>query len=203
MNSKFKISILSILCLMFFYSCDDIASMTKKIDEIQDTQNQIILQQDKMIKSLVALEKKVSSSNTAQQKPPSNNKRKTPNPNFVHNISIGNSIVLGNPEAKVTVTKFTDFQWPYCARSVSLIDDILAKYPNDVKVVIKNFPLGSHKQARKAAKYALAADRQGKFKEMYHIIFENYKQLRENEDLPQQLAAEIGLDVAKLFSNIA
>ena len=51
-----------------------------------------------------------------------------------------------------------------------MIDEVLAKYPNDVKVVIKNFPLGSHKQARKAAKYALAADRQGKYKEMYHMI---------------------------------
>ena len=49
-----------------------------------------------------------------------------------------------------------------------MIDEVLAKYPNDVKVVIKNFPLGSHKQARKAAQYALAADKQGKFKEMYH-----------------------------------
>ena len=47
----------------------------------------------------------------------------------------------------------------------------MAKYPNDVKVVVKNFPLSFHKQARTAAKYALAADRQGKYKEMYHMIF--------------------------------
>ena len=42
-----------------------------------------------------------------------------------------------------------------------MVDEILEKYPNDVKVVIKNFPLGSHKQARKAAAYALAAREQG------------------------------------------
>ena len=36
--------------------------------------------------------------------------RKTPNPNFIHKIDIGNSVVLGNPNAKVTITKFTDFQ---------------------------------------------------------------------------------------------
>tara|TARA_Y100000590_G_scaffold463929_1_gene631980 strand:- start:609 stop:1052 length:444 start_codon:yes stop_codon:yes gene_type:complete len=80
-----------------------------------------------------------------------------------------------------------------------LIDDLLAKYPNDVKVVIKNFPLGSHKQAKKAAQYALAAHKQGKYKEMYHKIFDNYKQLKTNEDLPVQLAAEIGgIDIAQL-----
>jgi len=81
-----------------------------------------------------------------------------------------------------------------------LIEEILEKYPNDVKVVFKNFPLGSHKQARKAAMYALAAGRQGKFKEMFHKIFDGdaWRGLRNNEDLPLQLAGEIGIDVGQL-----
>jgi len=37
-------------------------------------------------------------------------KRKGPNPYYAHNISIGNSVVLGNPNAPVTVIKFSDFQ---------------------------------------------------------------------------------------------
>ena len=84
-----------------------------------------------------------------------------------------------------------------------MIDEVLAKYPNDVKVVIKNFPLGSHKQARKAAQYALAAHKQGKYKEMYHKIFDNYKELRNNEDLPKQYAAGLGLDVGKLMEDMS
>jgi len=83
-----------------------------------------------------------------------------------------------------------------------LIDEVLAKYPNDVKVVIKNFPLGSHKQAKKAAQYALAANKQGKYKEMYHKIFEDYKSLRNDEDLPKKIAAELGLDVAQLMEDM-
>ena len=81
-----------------------------------------------------------------------------------------------------------------------MIDEILEKYPNDVKVVFKSFPLSSHKQAFKAAKYATAAGRQGKFKEMFHKIFDNdmWKKLRSNEDLPLQLAAEIGLNIDQL-----
>ena len=81
-----------------------------------------------------------------------------------------------------------------------MIEEILEKYPNDVKVVFKNFPLGSHKQARKAAMYALAAGRQGKFKEMFHKIFDGdaWRGLRSNEDLPLQLAGEIGIDVGQL-----
>jgi len=78
------------------------------------------------------------------------------------------------------------------------VDDILKKYPNDVKVVIKNFPLSFHKQARRAAQYALAADRQGKFKELYHAIFEDFRKLKSNEDFPLELAATLGLDVEQL-----
>ena len=77
----------------------------------------------------------------------------------------------------------------------------MKKYPNDVKVVFKNFPLGSHKQARKAGKYALAAGRQGKFKQMYMALFDEkdtWRQLRTNEDLPLQLAAELGLNIDQL-----
>ena len=81
-----------------------------------------------------------------------------------------------------------------------MVDQILEKYPNDVKVVFKSFPLSSHKQAFKAAKYAICAGRQGKFKEMFHKIFDNdmWRQLRNNEDLPLQIASEIGLDIEQL-----
>ena len=81
-----------------------------------------------------------------------------------------------------------------------MVDEILEKYPNDVKVVFKSFPLSSHKQAFKAAKYSIAAGRQGKFKEMFKAIFDNdrWKELRKNEDLPLQLAAELGLDIDQL-----
>ena len=78
-----------------------------------------------------------------------------------------------------------------------MIDAILKKYPNDVRVVVKQFPLSFHKQARKASLYALAAERQGKYEEMSHKIFENYRNLKSNEDLPRQYAEELGLDMVK------
>ena len=84
-----------------------------------------------------------------------------------------------------------------------MVDEILEKYPNDVKVVVKNFPLSFHKQARKAAKYALAADRQGKYKEMYHMIMENFRKLKANEDLPLDYARELNLDINKFKQDAA
>ena len=71
-------------------------------------------------------------------------------------------------------------------------------YPNDVKVVYKNFPLRTHKQANKAALYALAAGRQGKYHEMHNGIMAQYRDLKNNEDLPLQLADEMGLDIQLL-----
>ena len=79
-----------------------------------------------------------------------------------------------------------------------MVDDVLKKYPNDVKVVIKNFPLSFHKQAMKAARYVLAAKNQGKYYDLYKKVMENYRQLKTNEDLPLQLAGELGLDVEQL-----
>ena len=82
-----------------------------------------------------------------------------------------------------------------------MVDDILKKYPNDVKVVIKNFPLSFHKQAKLAAQYCLAAREQGGvevYKELYHKIFDDFRSLKTNPDLPLNLAGEMGLDVDKL-----
>ena len=127
------------------------------------------------------------------------------------NIPIGDSIVLGNPNAPVTIIKWTDFQWPYCAKSVGLIDDILEMHPNDVKVVIKNFPLNFHKQARDAAKYALASNRQkvcgpskneSCYKDMYHMIMKDFRKLKTNPELPLEFAEQLGLDMIKLKQDV-
>ena len=78
-----------------------------------------------------------------------------------------------------------------------MIDDILKKYPNDVRVVVKQFPLSFHKQAKKASLYVLAAERQGKYEEMSNKIFENYRNLKSDENMPRKYAEELGLDMAQ------
>ena len=77
------------------------------------------------------------------------------------------------------------------------MDDILKKYPNDVRVVVKQFPLSFHKQAKKASMYALAAERQGKYIEMSDKIFAEYRNLKSDEDLPRGYAQELGLDMVQ------
>ncbi len=84
------------------------------------------------------------------------------------------------------------------------MDDIMEKYPNDVKFVLKNGPRGSLNNSNNkytAALYAVAAGKQGKYFEMSHKMFENFSELRKNSDLPVQLAAELGLDTKQFIQD--
>ena len=76
-----------------------------------------------------------------------------------------------------------------------LLEQVLEKNPQTVKIVFKNFPIRSHKFARTAAVAALAADRQGKFWSFHHELFENYKNL--NEKKIQEIATKLNLDKAQ------
>ena len=73
----------------------------------------------------------------------------------------------GPANAPVTLTVFSDFQCPYCSRLVPFIDEVLAKNPDKVRVVFKQFPLRMHNFALPAALASLAAREQGKFWPMH------------------------------------
>ncbi len=85
----------------------------------------------------------------------------------------------GNPDAPVTIVEFSDFQCPYCSKGAKTVDQILEKYPNDVKVVFQHFPLGFHKWAKPAAVAAHCAGQQNNdaFWSLHDSYFENQKAL--------------------------
>ena len=71
---------------------------------------------------------------------------------------------------------------------------MLEQYPNDVKLVFKNFPLTRiHKAAMNAAIGALAAHQQGKFWEFHTELFKNYSKLS-NAKI-DEIATNLGLDM--------
>ena len=76
-----------------------------------------------------------------------------------------------------------------------LLEQVLEKYPKDVKLVFKNFPLRNHRFAKPAAVAALAAEKQGKFWEFHDLLFENYNRL--NTQKIQEIAQELNLDINK------
>lgn len=71
---------------------------------------------------------------------------------------------------------------------------MLEQYPNDVKLVFKNFPLTRiHKFAMDAAVASMAANQQGKFWEFHSGLFKNYNNL--NDEKFDEIAQSVGLDM--------
>jgi protein-disulfide isomerase len=102
--------------------------------------------------------------------------------------------VRGNPAAPVTIVEFSDYQCPFCARVNPTLDRVRQTYGDKVKIVFKDFPLGNHPQAPKAAEAARCAGEQSKYWEMHDAMFANQRAL----DVPalKQTARAIGLNGA-------
>lgn len=89
------------------------------------------------------------------------------------NVSVS-SHTKGAGNKKVTLTEYGDFQCYYCGLRYSAVTQVLAKYGDDITFVFKNFPLDSaHPNARAAHRAAEAAGQQGKFFEMYDLLYTN------------------------------
>jgi protein-disulfide isomerase len=76
---------------------------------------------------------------------------------------------------------------------VPVFEQVLEKYPEDVKVVFKHFPVRNHKFAIKAAVASIAADSQGKFWEFHDLLFQNYNKLSDQKI--QEIAQTVGLNM--------
>ena len=79
------------------------------------------------------------------------------------------------------------------------LEQLLEKYPTELRVVFKNFPIRSHKYAIKAAMAALAAGQQGKFWEFHDELFKNYNRL--NDQKIQEIVKQLNLDQTKFDEN--
>ena len=78
-----------------------------------------------------------------------------------------------------------------------LIEQVLDKYPDNVKIVFKHFPLPFHQQSMPAALASMAAEKQGRFWEYHDALFKNQDKLSESTYM--EIAKNLGLDL-KQFS---
>ncbi|MGH9871442.1 MAG: thioredoxin domain-containing protein [Pyrinomonadaceae bacterium] len=113
----------------------------------------------------------------------------------VQSISVDDDPVRGDANAPITIVEFTDFQCPSCAALQPILEEVLKSYGNKVRLVVRDFPLARHENARKAAEAANAANAQGKFFEYTALLFKRQDKL----DLPslKKYASEVGLNRAR------
>lgn len=113
----------------------------------------------------------------------------------VQTISVDDDPSRGDATAAVTIVEFTDFQCPSCAAMHPVIEEVLKSYGNKVRLVVRDFPLLQHTNARKAAEAANAAHAQGKFFEYAALLYKRQDAL----DVPslKKYATELGLNRAQ------
>jgi protein-disulfide isomerase len=128
-------------------------------------------------------------------------------PPQVHRVEIrmDGDLVRGAPDGIVSIVEFSDYHCPFCKRVQSTLSELLAKYPDKVRFVFRDFPLERlHPQAFRAAEAARCARDQGKFWEYHDVLFEQAP--KGAEDDLNRYAKQMGLDMKKftgcLFQNV-
>lgn len=115
-------------------------------------------------------------------------------------LSTSGDPARGPAAAKVTIVEFSDFQCPYCAAATTRLNALLAAYPNDLRLVFKQFPLDIHDQARLAAQASLAAAEQNRFWELHDKMFANFRRLSRPNIMAW--ARESGLDIVRFANDL-
>jgi len=95
---------------------------------------------------------------------------------IIKDVSIDDDAIKGDPDAPVTIVEFSDYQCPFCATFYkNILPQIQEQYIDTgiAKLVYRDFPLGGHAHAQKAAEASECAGEQGKFWEYHDILFEN------------------------------
>jgi thiol-disulfide isomerase/thioredoxin len=104
------------------------------------------------------------------------------------NFNLRETPFAGSPNAPVTIVEFYDYACPHCREIAPVLEEVVAAHPKDVTLFYKQYPI--HKESTDLAKGALAAYRQGKFKDVHPKLFG----AASREDV-LRVAKEAGLDM--------
>lgn len=109
--------------------------------------------------------------------------------------------LIRKTQAPITIIEFFDYQCPYCARTISPLEETLKSYRGQVRLVLKNMPLPIHSDSMLAHQAALAAGEQGRFWEMHDLLFAHQKQVKQPDLL--NYARQLHLDLARFQRSLA
>lgn len=105
-----------------------------------------------------------------------------------------NDPIIGNPQGKVTIAEFFDYQCSYCVAMASVLHKTVDNNPV-VRIVVKQYPIKG-RISEIAARAALAANKQGQFNRLNQALMAHSHQL--SEAMIMQLARNVGLNMQRL-----
>lgn len=110
--------------------------------------------------------------------------------------------ISATPSTKaITMVEYGDLQCPACKAYHPLVLDVLKAYPEQVKLIFKNYPLTTvHRNAMAGAIAAEAAGKQGKYFQFVDMAYEKQLEWSELDDPQPKLeeyAKALGLNVAQ------
>lgn len=129
----------------------------------------------------------------AQAREEYQNKYKSTDP--VVKLDISKAPHEGATDAPVKLIEFFDYGCPHCAAFKPMMEQVLADEQGKVAAFFLMFPLEKHPDSKSAAQAALAANAQGKFKQMHDMLFDKAPQ--HDHEHVTDYAKQIGLDMTK------
>jgi len=118
--------------------------------------------------------------------------------------------VKGPNDAAITIVEYADFQCPYCSIASGNLHNLQEKYPDDVRIVYRHFPLASiHDKAILATQGSEAAGLQSDdyFWMMHDMLYETQSlwssfSIEEFEDWLIEVAGQLGMDRAQFEEDL-
>jgi protein-disulfide isomerase len=129
-------------------------------------------------------------------------------PTLPHGVEPGGGHYLGGPNATVVITEFSDYECPFCKQAHTQLRTLLERYPNQLRLVHRHYPLDQscnpslagpmHRNACFAAAIADCAGLQNRFWEANDYLFAEARMLHARSNA--EIARDLGLDLGALES---
>ena len=110
---------------------------------------------------------------------------------------------IGEPDAPITIVEYSDFQCVYCGKAAGIVQELVKKYPQKIRVFFKQMPF--HEMSKTEALYFEAIARQSfeKAWKFHDIAFERREDImKEKESALQDIVNLLDVDEARLKTDI-
>jgi protein-disulfide isomerase len=113
---------------------------------------------------------------------------------------------IGAPDPTLVIHEYTDYECPHCRRAHMRMRRLLSKYPGQIRLIHRHYPLDAecnsmlagkefHVRACELSRVAFCAARQGRFWEMNDLLFQRQSEIRGDKATAEDLARRLELDV--------